>query len=297
MWSKTAHRLKQVYLSLLFLLVFVYNGLAQPIDTIRMLPDSTRSVLIPGSATALQKLLEENSFLNSKAQPVEVLQRLKTRENETAIFYLLAGLLFLFGIIKTVYGRYFSTLFRVFFNTSLRQSQLTDQLIQAKLPSLFFNLIFVLAGGMYAYLLLQRITNGDPSIHWFLLLGCVLALIVIYVVKFFAVKFIGWITGYNAEADTYIFIVFLINKIIGVCLLPIVVILAFSDVFLTNIVLVFSMVCIGIMLLFRYVRSFGLLQHKLKISRFHFLLYIFSLEVLPLILIYKVVELFITKKL
>lgn len=289
--------MKQLYLSLFFLLVFVYNGLAQPTDTTIVRADSARTALIIKAPTALENLLEENTYVNSKAKPVEVLQRLKTRENETAIFYVMAGLLFLFGIIKTVYSRYFSTLFRVFFNTSLRQSQLTDQLIQAKLPSLFFNLIFVLAGGMYAYLLLQRLIDGDPSIHWFLLLGCVLALIAIYIVKFFAVKFIGWITGYNAEADTYIFIVFLINKIIGVCLLPIVVILAFSDLFLTNIVLVFSLVFIGIMLLFRFVRSFGLLQHKLKISRFHFLLYIFSLEILPLILIYKVVELFITKKL
>jgi hypothetical protein len=73
--------------------------------------------------------------------------------------------------------------------------------------------------------------------------------------------------------------------------------LAFSDLYLTNAILVFSLVFIGIMLLFRFIRSFSLLQHKLKISRFHFLLYIFSLEILPLLLIYKLVELFISKKL
>jgi hypothetical protein len=259
--------------------------------------DSSKPVSVLQKISPLQKLLAENKYLNSKADPVAIMQRVRTKSGDTALFYLLAGLLFLFGVIKTVYGRYFATLFRVFFNTSLRQSQLTDQLIQAKLPSLFFNLVFVIAGGIYAFLLMQKTTGEFHGSRWAFLLGCIAALVVVYALKFLVVKFIGWITGYNTEADTYIFIVFLINKIIGVCLLPITVILAFSDIILTNAVMIFSLVFIGIMFLFRYVRSFSLLQHKLKISRFHFLLYIFSLEILPLILIYRVVELFISKKL
>ncbi len=297
MWSKTAHRLKQLYFSLIFLLVLVCNSVAQLPDSARAAVDSAKPVSVTQKLNPLQQLLDENKYLNSKAEPVAIMQRVRRKSGDTAIFYLLAGLLFLFGVIKTVYGRYFATLFRVFFNTSLRQSQLTDQLIQAKLPSLFFNLVFVIEGGVYAFLLIQKTTGELHGNRWAFLLGCIGALVVIYALKFFVVKFIGWITGYNTEADTYIFIVFLINKIIGVCLLPITVILAFSDIILTNAVMIFSLVFIGIMLLFRYVRSFSLLQHKLKISRFHFLLYIFSLEILPLILIYRVVELFISKKL
>jgi hypothetical protein len=169
--------------------------------------------------------------------------------------------------------------------------------VQAKLPSLFFNIIFVISGGLYVYLLLQRISYESVSVKWLYLLGCVAAFIVVYFVKFFSVKFIGWVSGLNAEAETYIFIVFLINKIIGICLLPVIVVVAFSDIVVINAAIVASIVFIGVMLLFRFIRSFSLLQHKLKISRFHFLLYIFSLEILPLILIYKAVELFISKKL
>ncbi len=289
--------MKQLYFSLIILLLLVCNSLAQLPDSVRVSGHSTSLVTVPVKVTPLQKLLNENTYLNSRVEPVAILQQARARRGNTPIFYLLAGLLFLFGVIKTVYGRYFATLFRVFFNTSLRQSQLTDQLIQAKLPSLFFNLVFVIAGGIYAFLLFHKMTNGLQINRWLFILGCIGAFIGIYAVKFVVVKFIGLITGYNTEADTYIFIVFLINKIIGVCLLPIIVILAFSDKFLTNVVMILSLVFIGIIFLFRYVRSFSLLQHKLKVSRFHFLLYIFSLEILPLILIYKLVELFITKKL
>ena len=221
----------------------------------------------------------------------------KQRASDNFIFYILAGLIFLFGIFKTIYSRYYSTLFRVFFNSSLRQSQLTDQLMQAKLPSLFFNLIFVMSAGLYVYLLLKRLNENNAAVRWDILGIAVLACTIIYFIKFISIKFIGWITGYTIEADTYIFIVFLINKIIGICLLPVLVILAFSDININNIVIAISLVMVGVMLLFRFIRSFSLLQHKLKISRFHFLLYIFSLEILPVLLIYKAVELFISKNL
>jgi hypothetical protein len=289
--------LKQFYFTFILFLLFIFPAQAQLTDTIGIRADTIISTPPVTATSPLDKLLAENKFLNHDARSVSQVERPRKKDNETEIFYLIAGLLFLFGIIKTVYGRYFSTLFRVFFNSSLRQSQLTDQLVQAKLPSLFFNIVFVLSGGLYVYLLLQRISNESNSIKWLYLMGCVAAFIIVYFIKYFSVKFIGWVSGLNAEADTYIFIVFLINKIIGICLLPIIVVVAFADPIITNAVLVMSIVFIGVMLLFRFIRSFSLLQHKLKISRFHFLLYIFSLEILPLILIYKAVELFISKKL
>ena len=64
------------------------------------------------------------------------------------MFYLIAGIVLLLAFFKYFNSRYFTNLFRVFFNTSLRQSQLTDQLLQAKLPSLLFNLFFILSGGI-----------------------------------------------------------------------------------------------------------------------------------------------------
>lgn len=296
--------MKQIYLFIILWLGCILPAVAQLEDTAKAFADTAKiyadTIAAKPFITALnplQQILKENIYLNSGTASVSLAGRPKKATNENAVFYILAGLVFLFGIIKTIYARYFSTLFRVFFNSSLRQSQLTDQLMQAKLPSLFFNTIFVLAGGLYVYFLMQRVVANSKMIDWILMAGCILVVIIIYLIKFFSVKFIGWVTGYDSEADTYIFIVFLISKIIGICLLPIIVVLAFSKIAIMNVVVILSFILVGVMLLFRFIRSFSLLQHKLKISRFNFLLYIFSLEILPLLLIYKAVELFISKKL
>lgn len=247
--------------------------------------------------TALDKLLEENAYLNSKATPVSLAVKIKETKDQDAVFYLLAAIIFFFGIIRTVYARYFTTMFRVFFNSSLRQSQLSDQLFQAKLPSLYFNLLFVVAGGLYVYFLLNRISADKGAVQWILLASCIAGFLIIYTTKYLILKFMGWLTGYRDEANTYIFVVFLINKIVGICLIPIVVVIAFSGDAVVNGAIVISALLIGLLLLLRFFRSYGLLQHRLNVSRFHFLLYIFSLEILPLLIMYKAVEVFIIKNL
>ena len=289
--------MKQIFIFLLCCLAFCLPGYSQVPDSLfqqKAVDSIVQPVVI---TTPLQKLLKDNRYLNTESTPVSLALKKRVPVTENTIFYILAGLLFFFGIIKTVYSRYFSTLFRVFFNSSLRQSQLTDQLMQAKLPSLFFNFIFLVSAALYVYLLLQKVNYERHIFNWPLLLISLSAFAIVYAGKFIAIKSFGWITGYNSEADTYIFIVFLINKIIGICLLPVVIVLAFSDAMIVKVMIVVSFIFIGIMLLLRFVRSYGLLQNKLKIDRFHFILYIFSFELLPLAIIYKAVELFIMKKL
>ena len=247
--------------------------------------------------TSLQKLLEDNTYINTKDLPTSFTVRHRNPVQQDAMFYILAALIFFFGIIRTVYDRYFTTLFRVFFNTSLRQSQLTDQLLQSKLPSLFFNLTFLITCGLYVYLLYHRLSPPGTPTNWLLLSLCIAGFMVVYMAKYLALKFVGWVTGYSTEADTYTFVLFLINKIIGICLLPVVVILCFSDSIIADIATVISLLIIGILLLLRFIRSYSLLQHKLNVSRLHFLLYIVAMEILPLMLIYKAVSIFIVKTL
>ncbi|MFT3979858.1 MAG: DUF4271 domain-containing protein [Ferruginibacter sp.] len=250
---------------------------------------------LPVVLQRLQAVLDGNKYLNISSTPVALHSQPHTPVNKNIVFYALAAILLFFGIIKTFFEKYFSTLFRVFFNTSLRQSQLTDQLMQAKIPSLFFNLLFVFSVGFYAYFLLPQSYVHTPGFNWLLLAGCIAVFLIVYAAKYVGIKLLAWITGYRSEGDIYIFIVFLVNKIIGICLLPVIAVLAFSDPSLLKIVIPVSLVFVSILLLFRFMRSYGLLESRLKVNRFHFLLYIFSFEVLPVMVIYKAVSFFILK--
>lgn len=309
---------RQVLIAILFLLLPFWMVAQQP-DSIQSAVDTTHvkdSTLVSDTAKAtdssgvlniksievvkedqLQKILAQNIYLNSAGKPATFIQSPRKYVSKDGIFYSLAVLIFLFALLKFIYARYFSNMFRVFFNTSLRQSQLTDQLLQAKLPSMLFNLFFVLISGWYVYLLFEHYAKTPDHSQWQAIFICAAGLMVIYSGKYAILKFIGWVTGYRHETDTYIFIIFLINKIIAVLLIPIVAIIAFSDTRIANIALLVSFIIIGLMLLMRFFRSYSLLQNRLKVGRFHFLLYIVGVEIIPLLVIYRLALLYMSKKL
>jgi len=258
-------------------------------------PDSLKAAdsgvsLKPGSAKTSgmdTQMIRGNRLLNDRAEPVPFLIRPRNHTGKEALFYILAGLVLMLALLRYFFPRYFGNLFRVFFNTSLRQSQLTDQLLQAKLPSLLFNLFFVVSGGLFSFFLLSSLHWISDSVPWRSAAICIGVFGIAYIIKFGTLKFTGWITGYKELINTYIFIVFLIAKIIGILLVPFILVMAFSDLRIIQLAIPVSLLIVGFMLILRFIRSYSLLQYKLNITRYHFFLYILGVEILPLLLVYK----------
>jgi hypothetical protein len=261
-------------------------------DTSLVSPVQVASQNVP---TIISNIVSANKYLNSKEPARAYIFKERNPVQQNDIFYALLVLVFLMAICKRFFPRYFSNMFRVFFNSSLRQSQLTDQLIQEKVPSLFFNCLFITAVAFYISILFSMYYLEIRYFNCHIFLIVCIALVIIYIIKFLSLKFIGWISGYRQEADIYIFIIFLINKIIGICLLPIIVAMTFTDITFSNVAVLLSFILIGLMLLMRFFRSYGLLQHRLNVNPFHFLLYIIAMELLPIALIYKAGVMFVTK--
>ena len=273
------------------LLFFFQSTLAQDTSLISDIrpPDSISKV-----NTTVTSILDSNRLIDFNKSAEEFIIKEKKRQSDEFIFYSIVVLFFLFGLLKISYSRYLSTMMRVFFNTSLRQSQLTDQLLQSKLPSLFFNIFYFIVSGFYIYIVLNYygyLIAAFDYPYYFMIVGIVT---LIYFAKYMVVKFTGWISNYNSEAELYIFIVFLVNKIIAVFLLPVIFIIAFAEPVITRPVLLLSYFVIGSLFIIRYIKSYGLLQNKLNIKRLHFVLYIIALEVIPLFLLFKIAERFLT---
>lgn len=293
--------MRQVFLFLVICFTLPFLSGAQEADTMKRKKDSsvkTDIVQLPARKdSTLSTIISANKLVNSSGAPVSLAVEFKKEKSNDSLFYLLTFLLLLLAFFRFFFARYFSNLFRVFFNTSLRQSQLTDQLLQAKLPSLFFNLFFIFSGGLYIYFLLVYYHWVNEYNSWILIGACITLLGLIYFFKFCTLKFTGWLTGYKEAANTYVFILFLINKIMGILLVPFIILMAFSADPIVKITVLTSIAITGILLLLRFFRSYGLLQNRLKVSRFHLLLYIIGLELLPLLLIYKGLVILLNKNL
>ena len=203
------------------------------------------------------------------------------------LFYYLVFLLLLFGFLREAFPKYFFDLFRVFFRTTLKQKQVREQLLQSTLPSILMNGFFVLTAGMYINFLLVYFKFSLAENFWLQYLYCVLSLCCIYLVKFIGLKISGWLFNIREATESYIFIVFIVNKIMGILLLPFLVFLAFTTENFYQAVLVLSWIGVGLLYCYRFFLTYGTVRNEIKLNPFHFILYLAAFELIPLLLIYK----------
>ncbi|HEX2607642.1 MAG TPA: DUF4271 domain-containing protein, partial [Flavisolibacter sp.] len=163
------------------------------------------------------------------------------------------------------------------------------------LPSLFFNLFFLLSLGFFLALMLQRFQLTGDLNFWLLFLYSTAGLLVIYTIKYLVLKFLGWIFQVSEAIDTYIFIVFATNKVIGLVLLPFIVLLAFSYGIVNQASLNLGITVVLSLFAYRYFLSYISVHRQVRISFFHFLIYLVAFEIAPLLLINKLLFRFLSE--
>lgn len=230
---------------------------------------------------------KRHPFFDFNSQPVIIRADWRKTEGKEWMFYVLTGMLLLFALLRQLFAKYFQDLFRVFFRTSLKQKQIREQLMQNQLPSLLLNVFFIATAGLYINFLLYRYGSAPINDFWLLYLYCCAGLCLIYIGKYIALRMAGWLFSMKEGAASYIFIVFIVNKIIGIFLLPVLALLAFAEDPLYSISLVLSWCGIAGLLLYRFVLGYAAIRNEIRFNLFHFFLYLCAFEVAPLLVLYK----------
>lgn len=252
------------------------------IDAYKMKADSKKSfdsVIQSGF-----KMTKDNKVSNYIAKP-------HFTENNTLDFYLLLGLCAILGAIKTIHPKYFNDVWRAFINPTLGSRQLKDIIQSAMFPNLLMNLYSSIVLGTYAYYLISVNVDwrfaGVPSgvIISLLILGA----IAMYVGKYAFVQFTGWAFNIRSTTEQYNFNIFLVNKILGIALLPFIVCFAFLNSAWDTPLCIISIIVLVVLLANRYVRSWNIFAHFFMNSRFHFFMYLCAFEILPLAVLIKLV--------
>lgn len=271
----------------LFLFLFTNNGFAQPgtpaYDFLKGVNDSCKN-----PAGILDPM-----FVPKYGQKAPV-YALKVRTGQTFLspssdtyFYILCSLILFVGISFRAFPKYFADLYRVFMRSGFRQKSIRDQLVQNKIASLGLNVIFFITGGLFIYLV-SRYEMLIPSGNWYSqVLICTGFLISVYLVKYLSLMAGGWVFSARELVDNYSFLVFFVNKIAGLFLLPVVVILWLGSPKAHPVVVVVSFIIISFLYLYRYFLILPMVRNKSGVSSFHFFLYLCTFEILPILLLVK----------
>lgn len=249
----------------------------------------------PPALSFWQHVLSINPGFNFTGKPVVEIFEIHRPNSKDSLFYLLVGILFYFALIRIFFEKYFNNLMTLFFRVSLRQQQIREQVLQTPLPSLLLNILFVVSVGLYACFLLYYSRIGQGVRFWVLYAWCMLLLGSIYLVKFVILKFIGWVFSISRATDIYIFVVFLVNKMMGIFLLPFLILITFSGMEAREIFITISLAMVFVMWIYRALASYRPVRNEIKLTPFYFFLYLCAFEIAPLVLIYKVLFTYLEK--
>lgn len=283
----------------LLLLSFYITVSAQDTSIVQQKPDSITATVIKDTAQQLQaplfsfdssyKTILAKSRLKLFAKPQFQIEREKQVEEKDWLFYYILGIALLFGLLRITYLRYFSDMFRVFFRTSLRVNQIREQLVQSGLQSLLFNLFFAVVAGTYVYLLMSYFNVSVKLPELFIPLVTTVTIGLMYLGKYVFLQVSGWLFGMKNAAETYSFIIFLINKIVGIILLPFLFVIAYAERELAGVAITISLVVVVGLFLYRFLRAYRPVQAEIKVGRFHFFIFFLAFEIAPLLVIYKLI--------
>ncbi|RYY40163.1 MAG: DUF4271 domain-containing protein [Chitinophagaceae bacterium] len=220
--------------------------------------------------------------------PVRLRESGHRAEGKESLFYAVMGLLLLLAIARSGFPRYLADLFKLFFRANLRQRQAKEQLQQSPVPSIYMNVLFFGAGALFLMLVLRHFGFAGGIDFWPLFGYLSAGLALLYIGKFVVLRLLGWIFRIPGPAEAYVFIVFTANKLLGILLMPFIVLLAFTDGSLQQLGLTLGLTLAGGVFAYRYFLSYTTVQRQVRLPFFHFVLYLLAFELIPLLLINKV---------
>ena len=249
-------------------------------------PDSTQLDVQTRATT--ERFINAHPFMNTN-YIISDIELPHAFVGQTADFYLLLFLCIMLGIIRYMDTRYFVNLWLAFWNPTLSNRQLKEQLQGAGIPNFLMNIFFTFSGGAYIYYIVKFFTPNNSGVipPSLLIIMLVAGTGIIYLAKYAAVRFSGWAFRVEGITEHYLFNVFLINKVLGITLLPFIIVLAFADHEWARQVVFISFLIAGALLLMRYLRSWQVFGTFFQFSKFHFFMYLCASELLPLAVLMK----------
>lgn len=216
----------------------------------------------------------------------------KNRFNAGFLFWLMIGVLFFLAIIATLYRSYLQKIFEAGLNENILNSMYREHGGVALVPYMATYLVYILVGGVFISLLIRHFAGASLvySQGWLFLMSSG-ALLLLLFMKHTVLRFIAIVFPVNKEMGLYSFMIGIFNQIIGLILLPLTMIAAFSSDAISVPTIYLALCILGLCLLFRSFRGLLIGNKFLFGNKFHFFIYLCVVEISPVIVLFKMIVL------
>ncbi len=237
-----------------------------------------------------KKLLEPLPYdsLHTVLRNVEVVFPGKkvSRSNPDWLVGVVVLAFFLFATVRLIFHKYLSQLTHSTINYSAFTRLFRERYFNFLHASFRLDLVFALVMSLFGYQFLSTFKiNFGITQSFYVYLICMAMVVGYFFIKKVIYYLLGALTENKQEVQEYLFSITVYNRVLGLFLLPVTTIIAFVPLYQTETLLFTGLGIIIVFYLLSLVRG-GKIFLKKHFSIFYLILYLCTLEFLPLLLIY-----------
>lgn len=215
--------------------------------------------------------------------------QLRLTDNRTLEFFIALGLLFILGLLRQIFPQYLANLLGsvpLFGNNKRSQS---GQLANDGKASLGFYLLYLINLTYLVFTTFRLFTPFSTRTIPELIgisLGCVFLAVGI---KTILSSFVAWVFKQEESAKLYRFNNAKVNEFTGMFLFPISLLVLLTHDRVQRSIAILALIVLCFSILIKYIRNLGLINNLFRIDFLHFLLYLCAFEIVPVVVLVKVV--------
>ncbi len=270
----------------------------EPVDT-----DNRYYVLIDSSILTPSDTFKKivlNKYLGNTFNYADSTIKLDTRKyvNRNAIklrkspdqwiVYVFLVIVLLYVLIKNIYNKTLSIVFQAYWNDrAISQFTRDDNFFKLRNTLLYFVLFAMVYGLLIKYMLNNfgvEIKTKDSDEYLFITAAAVL----FYIAKFILMKFAGYVFSIQKLMSGYLSIISISNFIYSIFIIPFLILYYYVPSEYEGLVFYLILILFCFNTIYKYLRTGSFILNNFQFPKFYLFLYLCSLEIMPLLIIYKV---------
>ena len=233
--------------------------------------------------------VQSSEFNHSQKTNNEFAER-KSITPQKWLYYIILLLAIIVVFVKSIFTRFFVELWRSFFNLNTALQMMRQQDISFSIPGLLLLINFYIAMAAYFFLKIYQ-NKVQLSFNELLLIPSLMLLIIGFVLFRFSVYRLSVILfNRKSEIQTVSFIDLMHLEFTGIIMVPMILLLAFANQNILQVLWIASYIMLGAILVYRTITAWRVVGGIMFSNFFHFILYICSVEIAPVLILLKWVQ-------
>lgn len=203
------------------------------------------------------------------------------------LFISLMLTLVLLTLLMTFLRPFFQKVYSAFRSDNLFNQVYREREAVGLLPFVLLYVLFFLNAGLFVYLLLHHYKIAVAGSHLLGWLYCTAAVTGVLFFKHLTLNIIGAVFPVQKEVGKYNFLIIVFGIVAALVLMPINILLAYGPEGIASYLIYLTGGTLALLYVFRHLRGLIVANRFVAFHRFHFLLYICTVEIAPVLFLVK----------